>query len=78
MLTILFFQTVLRQLHYANRKPAYYLNRAFKLTCSQLGGRFTSNEYLQTVGGDWQNDWQNWNDWLTQLKWLINLIEMID
>ena len=34
---------------YANRKPAYYLNRAFKLSCSQLGGRFSSNEYVQTV-----------------------------
>ncbi|XP_076041247.1 calsyntenin 1 isoform X2 [Oratosquilla oratoria] len=43
------YQTVLRQIHYANRKPAYYLNRAFKLTCSELAGRFTSNEYVQTV-----------------------------
>uniref|UniRef100_A0A6A7FN01 Calsyntenin-1 n=1 Tax=Hirondellea gigas TaxID=1518452 RepID=A0A6A7FN01_9CRUS len=43
------YTAILRQLHYANRKPAYYLNRAFKLTCSQLGGRFTSNEYQQTV-----------------------------
>ena len=43
------YQSVLRQIHYSNRKPAYYLNRAFKLACSELGGRFTSNEYTQTV-----------------------------
>lgn len=45
------YQSILRQIHYANRKPAYYLNRAFKLSCSELGGRFTSNEYVQTVSG---------------------------
>ncbi|RXG68551.1 Calsyntenin-1, partial [Armadillidium vulgare] len=43
------YQKILRQIHYTNRKPAYYLNRAFKLSCSELGGRFTSNEYTQTV-----------------------------
>lgn len=43
------YQQVLRQLMYTNRKPAYYLNRVFKLTCSELNGRFTSNEYVQTV-----------------------------
>lgn len=43
------YEQVLRQLHYANRKPAYYLNRAFKLVCSELNGRFVSNEYLQTL-----------------------------
>ncbi|VVC89502.1 unnamed protein product [Leptidea sinapis] len=31
------------------KKPAYYLNRVFKLTCSELNGRFTSNEYVQTL-----------------------------
>jgi hypothetical protein len=40
---------VLRQIQYTNRKPAYYLNRVFKLTCSELNGRFMSNEYVQTV-----------------------------
>lgn len=39
----------MRQLIYFNRKPAYYLNRAFKLTCSELNGRFTSNDYIQTL-----------------------------
>ena len=43
------YQAILRYLRYANRKPAYYLNRAFKLSCSELAGRFTSNEYVQTV-----------------------------
>jgi len=40
---------VLRQIQYSNKKPAYYLNRAFKLICSELNGRFTSNEYVQTL-----------------------------
>jgi len=43
------YQQILRQLVYFNRKPAYYLNRAFKLTCSELNGRFTSNDYIQTL-----------------------------
>ncbi|MCL4128189.1 UNVERIFIED_CONTAM: hypothetical protein GTU68_044020, partial [Idotea baltica] len=46
------YQSILRQIHYTNRKPAYYLNRAFKLSCSELGGRFTSNEYTQTLSVD--------------------------
>ncbi|KAI8425518.1 hypothetical protein MSG28_011347 [Choristoneura fumiferana] len=40
---------VLREIEYSNKKPAYYLNRVFKLTCSELNGRFTSNEYVQTL-----------------------------
>lgn len=43
------YQQVLREIVYTNRKPAYYLNRVFKLTCSELNGRFTSNEYVQTL-----------------------------
>lgn len=43
---------VLREIEYSNKKPAYYLNRVFKLTCSELNGRFTSNEYVQTVSID--------------------------
>ncbi|XP_072382339.1 calsyntenin-1 [Diabrotica undecimpunctata] len=43
------YQQLLRQIVYTNRKPAYYLNRVFKLTCSELNGRFTSNEYVQTL-----------------------------
>ncbi|KAI4454344.1 calsyntenin [Holotrichia oblita] len=43
------YQQILRQIVYTNRKPAYYLNRVFKLSCSELNGRFTSNEYVQTL-----------------------------
>ena len=43
------YEQVLRQVIYSNQKPAYYLNRQFKLVCSELNQRFTSNEYVQTV-----------------------------
>ncbi|XP_064460954.1 calsyntenin-1-like [Ornithodoros turicata] len=43
------YESVLRQILYFNKKPAYYLNRAFKLVCSELNGRFVSNEYIQTL-----------------------------
>lgn len=43
------YQAILREIVYFNRKPAYYLNRAFKLTCSELNGRFVSNDYIQTL-----------------------------
>jgi hypothetical protein len=43
------YEQVLRQVTYANQKPAYYLNRQFKLVCSELNERFVSNEYVQTV-----------------------------
>jgi len=43
------YEEVLRQVVYTNQKPAYYLNRQFKLVCSDLNDRFTSNEYIQTV-----------------------------
>jgi len=43
------YERVLRQVTYSNRKPAYYLNRQFRITCSELNGRFVSNEYLQTL-----------------------------
>lgn len=43
------YEQVLRQIQYTNRKPAYYLNRVFKLSCSELNGRFMSNEYVQTL-----------------------------
>ena len=32
-----------------NKKPAYYLNRQFKIVCSEMSGRFVSNEYDQTL-----------------------------
>ncbi|XP_022199172.2 calsyntenin-1 isoform X1 [Nilaparvata lugens] len=43
------YEEVLRQIQYTNRKPAYYLNRVFKLICSEMNGRFLSNEYIQTL-----------------------------
>ena len=43
------YERVLRQVTYSNKKPAYYLNRQFRITCSELNGRFVSNEYVQTV-----------------------------
>ena len=43
------YERLLRQVTYTNHKPAYYLNRQFKIACSELNGRFISNEYVQTV-----------------------------
>ncbi|XP_015595012.1 calsyntenin-1 [Cephus cinctus] len=43
------YQQLIRLITYTNRKPAYYLDRVFKLTCSELSGRFASNEYIQTL-----------------------------
>lgn len=41
--------SVLRALVYSNKKPAYYLNRVFKLSCSQLSSEFKSSEYTLTL-----------------------------
>lgn len=43
------YQQLIRLIMYTNRKPAYYLDRVFKLTCSELSDRFASNEYIQTL-----------------------------
>ena len=43
------YEQVIRQVTYTNQKPAYYLNRQFKLACSQLNKRFVSNEFIETV-----------------------------
>lgn len=43
------YERLLRQVTYTNKKPAYYLNRQFKISCSELNGRFVSNEYSQTL-----------------------------
>lgn len=40
---------VLQSLVYTNKKPAYYLNRVFKLSCSQMNMRFRSSEYTLTI-----------------------------
>jgi len=49
------YQEALRDVHYTNFKPAYYLNRQFKLVCSEMNGRFLSNEYIQTVSYIFKN-----------------------
>ena len=43
------YEQILRQITYNNMKPAYYLNRQFKLICALRDVRATSNEYVQTV-----------------------------
>ncbi|XP_065559278.1 calsyntenin-1-like [Artemia franciscana] len=43
------YEQVLRQVTYSNRRPAYYLTRVFKLICSELNGRFISNELSLTL-----------------------------
>ncbi|KAG1668103.1 Calsyntenin-1 [Nymphon striatum] len=43
------YEQVLKGIQYYNRKPAYYLNRTFKLVCSELNNRFVSKEYIQTL-----------------------------
>ena len=53
------YERLLRQVTYTNRKPAYYLNRQFKIACSELNGRFVSNEYVQTVSMTyWTHDFK--------------------
>lgn len=47
--TIVNYQSVLQSLVYTNKKPAYYLNRVFKLSCSQMNSRFRSAEYTMTI-----------------------------
>ena len=43
------YERLLRQVNYTNKKPAYYLNRQFKILCSEMNRRFISNEYTQMV-----------------------------
>lgn len=43
------YEYLLKNLLYINRKPAYYLNRIFKLKCSQLDGRMESNDFQSTL-----------------------------
>lgn len=41
--------SVLQSLTYTNKKPAYYLNRVFKLSCSQLNSQFKSEEFTLVI-----------------------------
>ena len=43
------YEQIVRQVTYSNQKPAYYLNRQFKIVCSELNQRFVSNEFVETV-----------------------------
>ncbi|XP_064642451.1 calsyntenin-1-like isoform X3 [Lineus longissimus] len=43
------YETVLREVHYLNRNPAAMTKRSFTLTCSELNGRFVSNDFEVTV-----------------------------
>lgn len=47
--SIVNYQAVLESLIYTNKKPAYYLNRVFKLSCSQMNARFRSAEFTMTI-----------------------------
>lgn len=47
--SIVNYQSVLQSLVYTNKKPAYYLNRVFKLSCSQMNARFHSAEFTMTI-----------------------------
>uniref|UniRef100_W8BQC7 Calsyntenin-1 n=1 Tax=Ceratitis capitata TaxID=7213 RepID=W8BQC7_CERCA len=40
---------VLNALVYSNKKPAYYLNRVFKLSCTQLNSEFKNQEFTLTL-----------------------------
>ena len=43
------YETILKSLIYINKKPAYYLNRVFKLSCSQVDDHFRSAEFTLTL-----------------------------
>uniref|UniRef100_A0A3B5LJ14 Calsyntenin-2 n=1 Tax=Xiphophorus couchianus TaxID=32473 RepID=A0A3B5LJ14_9TELE len=44
------YEQVLRQLRYRNWRPASLTERRFRLTCSELNGRYTSNEFNLEAG----------------------------
>lgn len=39
------YEQALRQVRYRNWRPATLIERSFRLTCSELNGRYTSNEF---------------------------------
>lgn len=47
--TISNYLQVLKSLVYTNKKPAYYLNRVFKLSCAQVNFHFRSTEFTLTL-----------------------------
>uniref|UniRef100_A0A4W6F637 Calsyntenin-2 n=1 Tax=Lates calcarifer TaxID=8187 RepID=A0A4W6F637_LATCA len=44
------YEQALRQVRYRNWRPATLSERRFRLTCSELNGRYTSNEFILEVG----------------------------
>ncbi|XP_035391897.1 calsyntenin-2 [Electrophorus electricus] len=44
------YEQTIRQVRYRNRHPAGLSERKFRLTCSELNGRYTSNEFNLEVG----------------------------
>uniref|UniRef100_A0A6Q2XLN4 Calsyntenin-2 n=1 Tax=Esox lucius TaxID=8010 RepID=A0A6Q2XLN4_ESOLU len=45
------YEQVIRQVRYYNWHPAQIPDRKFRLTCSELNGRYTSNEFTLEVSG---------------------------
>ncbi|XP_070983435.1 calsyntenin-2-like isoform X2 [Oncorhynchus clarkii lewisi] len=43
------YEQVIRQVHYHNWHPAQTPDRKFRLTCSELNGRYTSNEFTLEI-----------------------------
>ena len=43
------YEQVIRQVRYHNWRPAQTSDRKFRLTCSELNGRYTSNEFTLEV-----------------------------
>lgn len=43
------YEQALRQVRYRNWRPATLTERRFRLTCSELNGRYTSNEFILEV-----------------------------
>lgn len=46
------YEQALRQVRYRNGRPATLSERRFRLTCSELNGRYTSNEFNLEVSFD--------------------------
>lgn len=45
------YEQVIRQVRYSNVLPGQITERRFRLTCSELNGRYTSNEFNLEVSG---------------------------
>ncbi|MEQ2289892.1 Calsyntenin-2, partial [Ameca splendens] len=43
------YEQVIRQVHYYHLQPGQLMERRFRLTCSELNGRYTSNEFTLEV-----------------------------